>query len=44
MNIFQQLFQMAESALQFASLGSGAWQFFSTNISQGPVAVHFTCG
>jgi len=35
---------MAESPLQFTSLSSGAWQFLSTNLSEGTVSMHFKCG
>jgi len=35
---------MAESALQFTSLSSAAWQILSTNLSEGIVSMHFKCG
>ena len=44
MNIFQQLFRMAESALQFDSLSSGVWQFLSTYILRATAATRFGCG
>ena len=35
---------VSTDGILFASLSSGAWQFFSTNISQGSVAARLGCG
>jgi len=42
--LFQQLFRMAESCAAVRFLSSGAWQFLSTNISQGSVATRLRRG